>query len=781
MTLEGLEPRLMLSTYHVGDDTPLDPDAVVHAYTNLAPNDWRGSAATAGGMVLGYWDGRGYPNFVSGGADTQNADVNNMIATSQHYNDYSLPDDSGGGPVQGDESEPGGTPHPDNCLADFMQTSWSAHNLHWCETDVNLVDNGMAGYAHYMGYSGATAHNEAWNSISISFADYKAEIDANRPVVLYIDSDGDGVRDLFVTGTGYNDDSPTSPVYYYYNTLDGAEHSDDFDKVTNGVTGGIFYMTFFNPGPLPGDADWTVLVYMAADNNLEDAGIDDFLEMAQVGSNEDVRIVIQLDTYNGADNPYGSWSDTRRGEVQLNDKPDDLWGDSRGELNMGASATLTEFVNWAMGAYSADHYALIMWDHGGGSLDGCCWDDHSGGDNLEMDEVRQSLETIAVNFDVIAFDACLMGMVEVAHEIMDYSNIMVASEETVPWDGFPYNTFLADLNAHTTWTGEELAESIVNRYDESYATTEVYTISAIDNNALNDLSVRVSALASDIIANANFWDYMQLQELRDDSPYYPYYEWDPADMYYRDLGTFLDNIANADPVELTPSIINYAQLALDTYDDVVLYNEWAAPDPLFYPDYPLGPGGANGTGISIYFQQPGDAPNPYYDAANLVFADETLWDEFLVWWENGPASDLEIHGMVWEDLDGDGALNGAEVGIAGWRVFLDANNNDVFDPGEDNFLTNPDGSYDFLALSPDEYSVVLELQTDWMITFPTDFSLYYEWDTVALTGYLPEVVLRAGNMDGDADIDLVALNKHDNTVLVMKNNGSGVFGAPTAY
>ena len=43
-------------------------------------------------------------------------------------------------------------------------------------------------------------------------------------------------------------------------------------------------------------ARWTWLVYMAGDNNLEGAGRDDLKEMQQVGSTDDVNVLVQFDT-----------------------------------------------------------------------------------------------------------------------------------------------------------------------------------------------------------------------------------------------------------------------------------------------------------------------------------------------------------------------------------------------------------------------------------------------------------------------------------------------------
>gem|GEM_PF-3887175 len=42
-------------------------------------------------------------------------------------------------------------------------------------------------------------------------------------------------------------------------------------------------------------ANWTVMIYMAADNDLEPYAISDFLELSSVGSSSSVNILVQLD------------------------------------------------------------------------------------------------------------------------------------------------------------------------------------------------------------------------------------------------------------------------------------------------------------------------------------------------------------------------------------------------------------------------------------------------------------------------------------------------------
>src|SRR5512136_560359 len=88
------------------------------------------------------------------------------------------------------------------------------------------------------------------------------------------------------------------------------------------------------------NSKWTFMVYLDADNNLEDVGIDNFLSMAQIGSTNDVEIVVLFDRSSSYDARYGDWSSTKRFHVEKDMTPDAANGVDLGELNMADPATL---------------------------------------------------------------------------------------------------------------------------------------------------------------------------------------------------------------------------------------------------------------------------------------------------------------------------------------------------------------------------------------------------------------------------------------------------------
>jgi len=328
--------------------------------------------------------------------------------------------------------------------------------------------------------------------------------------------------------------------------------------------------------------DWTFMVYVDGDNNLEDAAITDFLEMSSVGSDADVNIVVQFDRISGYDTSYDDWTDTRRGIVMPGDVPNTSWGVSIGEANMGDPATLINFAVWAITTYPADHYALVLWDHGGGwrervskepPIKAVCWDDTNAGDCLYMKEVKNALSSIessAAQPDLVGFDACLMGMVEVAYEIREHGLVMVGSEETVPWDGWPYDTLLADLASDPSMTAGDLGTVIVDRYYQCYP-FDHFTNAAIDLTLMDSLAAEISSFAQTMI------DYWDIDE---------------------------DAVKSA------------AQSVMTEIEAAVIHEQHGS----WWP---------GSHGLAIYFPETAGSFDPDYNGSVIDFPAATEWDEFL--------------------------------------------------------------------------------------------------------------------------------------------------------
>ncbi len=378
--------------------------------------------------------------------------------------------------------------------------------------------------------------------------------------------------------------------------------------------------------------EWTFMVYVAADNNLEGAGIDDFLEMASVGSNNVVNIVVQLDRTAGYDNTYSDWITTKRYKIEQGMTPDpgsaimDI-----AEANMGDPQTLVDFVDWATGEYPASRYCLILWDHGTGwgkrttTHKGICWDATNGNDWLTTNELGDAMNTISTqliqntlggdDLDILGFDACVMAMIENYYELGETAKIYIGSEETEGIDGWEYDLILQQLKGYPMQTSAsfatEITQSYVNVYDEP--------LSAFDSETMTnaDLVGKVNQF-SNLLSEAVYEYYPQIWDARDVVQTFCYtlgsVDSCDGDTDHIDLWDFVDNIQNYIPNDT--DLVAAAQEVKNAIDAACIAN----PIPTNYQD---------AHGIAIYFERNKNGMCYEINYNDLLFSSATQWDEFL--------------------------------------------------------------------------------------------------------------------------------------------------------
>ena len=194
----------------------------------------RGCGPTSLGMIIGYYDTHGFPDLIVGDATNQTDSVNNAIANKEHTNDYSIPLDYYPN-LEQDKSDLGGA-HTSNCIADFMETSWSSKNNYWGWSWSSKIDDAFRDYINLVG-DYETFDTYEYFSTSGSWYKFTNEIDHERPVLLLVDSNGDGSTDHFVTGIGYDESDTT---YAIYDTWDKEIHWFKWREMSSSYSWGIY-------------------------------------------------------------------------------------------------------------------------------------------------------------------------------------------------------------------------------------------------------------------------------------------------------------------------------------------------------------------------------------------------------------------------------------------------------------------------------------------------------------------------------------------------------------
>ena len=397
---------------------------------------------------------------------------------------------------------------------------------------------------------------------------------------------------------------------------------------------------------------WLVMLYEDADDAvLEYDLFIDVNEAEKVGSTDRVRIVVQLDRYEGAFDGDGDWTTAKRFYLTQDDDMDQIKSEQvadLGEVNMADPNTLADFVSWASSTYPADKYVLIISDHGGGWT-GIAWDpdppdpDSEWPDGMEINELDQALQKIQTDtpikkFELIGLDACLMGQLEVFDALAPYAHYAVASEEVVPGLGFAYTGFLDALTKNPAMSGADLVKAIVSTYIEQdqrvvddtlrakdwegevtakeasdYEIVDT-TISAVDlgsvtdlNIALGNLITALSKIDQGVVAAARTYTH----------PFYNIF----TDLY---PPSFID-------------LVHFAQMAQAKSDSAEVKQ---AADGLIAAVKKAviaekhGPGIPAANGIAIYFPNSGlygtdDGGFDAYIANANRFAKDAIWDDFL--------------------------------------------------------------------------------------------------------------------------------------------------------
>ncbi len=394
---------------------------------------------------------------------------------------------------------------------------------------------------------------------------------------------------------------------------------------------------------------WTMLAYLAGDNNLDSAGVEDMAEMAAVGSTPNVDVVVQFDR-------AGEKAVTARYHISKGGGGEKDRVMVLPETNTGDPKVLIDFIAWGVQNYPAQHYLLVVWNHGSGwsednvyrhtgitrrdlsqpkditrsplrralfsttleqvvrpNIRGIAYDDSARDfpDNAELKKCLQAAyaQTGGRKVDVLGFDACLMNMVEVGYQLKDSVAITVGSEETEPGAGWPYGLILNALAKKPSLTPVQLGQTIVQQYYQSYVnTSEAVTQSALNLARIDGLAEAVDRLADALKANLTASGVQGAigRVLRDCQRfYYPDY----LDLY--DMARLLRDYT------AVPAIKTAAQGVMNVL-------RTSATKGVVVAQKHLGASVARARGISIYF--PSRVVSPFY--SRLDYAGHR-WDEFL--------------------------------------------------------------------------------------------------------------------------------------------------------
>ncbi len=358
---------------------------------------------------------------------------------------------------------------------------------------------------------------------------------------------------------------------------------------------------------------WTVMVFVNAKNNLESYGLSDVNEMEMIGSSDEVNIVTELGRLPGYSSADGDWKGSRRYLIEKDANKYAITSPILMEIpnsDMGDWEYLVEFVKWSMEKYPAENYMLTVWNHGSGwnkdnmfeSSKGLSYDDTSG-NHMTTPQIRMAMEKIG-KINIFSMDACLMQMAEVAYEIKDYTDYVVASEETEPADGYTYDTYLGPLVNNPNMNGAELSKATVDSYINHYAsagrsgTQSSIKTAAFDGfvSMLNDwIKTAMDANEKEAVVTAK-------------NGAQDFYYSSNKDIYHF-IQLVAENAKNESLIAKSNDLLKFMKDNLLSYNNTTGYNY------------------NNAYGLAVYM--------PSYSSSSysvLKWAADTQWDEFISWY-----------------------------------------------------------------------------------------------------------------------------------------------------
>lgn len=322
--------------------------------------------------------------------------------------------------------------------------------------------------------------------------------------------------------------------------------------------------------PMGSSGTWSVFVYMCGSDLESESGAasNDIKEILSVDYPENVNIIIETGGTNQWDNRSVSSNKIQRFETH--DQKLTLV-EEKGLSNMGSADTFRDFLAWGVENYPAANMGIILWNHGGGPIDGVCFDELHDYDSLTLGEMNSALSKVSENmtdkFEFIGFDACLMASLEVASMLVPYADYMVASEQSEPGSGWDYSGIGAYLAKNPDCNGEQLGKVICDTFFEECRQNDCEdeaTLSLTDLSKIDNLLVKFNSAANRLAETIDVpSDFNAISKAADSAVFFGDKSYYDGYTNLIDIGSFMENASG--------TIGKAAEECIGAIEDAVVY------------------------------------------------------------------------------------------------------------------------------------------------------------------------------------------------------------------
>lgn len=316
------------------------------------------------------------------------------------------------------------------------------------------------------------------------------------------------------------------------------------------------------------------------------------------------------------------------------------------EQDTGDINNLKSFVSKAatQGTSSTSSRTLILSNHGGGILSGFNFDGPEDdaapatGNSMSGVELASLLAQSSgvPKYDMIGFDECMMGSVELAFGLKNVTKYLLASEQVVGGNGFDYFRTLANTNK--SLDALELGKKFVDSFREGYGNIpqigEANTLSLTDLTKMADVAEKIKTFVGSMVAvqSPEFWTSVGSALQRG-----TYYEFS----YYQDLAGFIGRVAQ---IPTAPSgLVSAAGDLLNSLGGAIVHNTIQSGGANLIPTRGMNPVEQGSYGLSVVLPYnfdsyssltQGGSMQSFVDSSYRAVAGDFLqatdWDKLLV-------------------------------------------------------------------------------------------------------------------------------------------------------
>ena len=302
------------------------------------------------------------------------------------------------------------------------------------------------------------------------------------------------------------------------------------------------------------EKEWTIMIYMAGDNNLAvdmAYAMEQIKEVAKQGD-ESPNLFVYYDGNSPAiPTLYCDFSEPGKPRYVRSYKvPNKLyWAPEKLNENAADKVSILNFIDWCVNKVEVENsdgeisygrraqkYALIFSGHSLGFQDIGLFKDETSGKSMKMTDFygvleratwnKEELESFADEvgdegevreittkvllgqpLDILGFDSCVMGMLEVGYQFGTSTKTIIASEGSVPSAGWTYAKILGCLAGENNRNGEDVDRTVASKFVKEFIRSQdSYTVggasvdmAAWDMSKFDDLATAFNKLAEVLI------------------------------------------------------------------------------------------------------------------------------------------------------------------------------------------------------------------------------------------------------------------------------------------